>query len=257
MSAVLPEFVSFANELADIAGTIIRPLFRTPVTIDTKADESPVTIADRHAETAMRNAIMKRYPDHGIWGEEFGQHNMDAKYCWVLDPVDGTKSFISGITTFGTLISLTRLGVPVLGVIDQPILKERWVGQESGTTLNGLAVKARDCGSMDKATFSTTSPYLFSGHERVCEALRTKAAYTVFGYDCYAYAQLASGHIDLVVECGLKPHDFCAIRPVIEGAGGIMTDWEGNPLTLASDGKVIAAGSKKVHEMALGITNAS
>lgn len=251
MSAVLPEFVSFANELADIAGTIIRPLFRTPVTIDTKADESPVTIADRHAETAMRNAIMKRYPDHGIWGEEFGQHNMDAKYCWVLDPVDGTKSFISGITTFGTLISLTRLGVPVLGVIDQPILKERWVGQESGTTLNGLAIKTRECDSVSKATFSTTSPYLFRGHEKVCEALRTKAAYTVFGYDCYAYAQLASGHIDLVVECGLKPHDFCAIRPVVEGAGGIMTDWKGAPLTLASDGKVIAAGSKKVHDEAL------
>ncbi len=253
MSAVLPEFISFANELADIAGSIIRPLFRTPVAIDTKADASPVTIADRNAETAMREAIMRRYPDHGIWGEEFGQHNMDAKYCWVLDPVDGTKSFISGITTFGTLISLTRLGVPVLGVIDQPIQKERWVGHEGGTTLNGLAVKVRECESVTKATFSSTSPYLFGGHERVCEALRTRAAYTVFGYDCYAYAQLASGHIDLVVECGLKPHDFCALRAVVEGAGGIMTDWQGNPLTLASDGKVVAAGDKRMHEQALAL----
>lgn len=251
MSAVLPEFISFANELADIAGNIIRPLFRTPVTVDSKADESPVTVADRNAEAAMREMIIKRYPDHGIWGEEFGWLNQEAKYCWVLDPVDGTKSFISGFPTFGTLISLTRMGVPVLGVIDQPILRERWVGHAGGTTLNGIAIKVRDCDSLTKATFSTTSPYLFGGHEHVCEALRTKAAYTVFGYDCYAYALLASGHIDLVVECGLKPHDFCALRPVIEGAGGIMTDWKGSPLTLASDGKVIAAGSKKVHDEAL------
>lgn len=247
MSSVLPEFIAFAHELADSAGGIIRPLFRTPVAVDSKADASPVTIADRNAEHAMREAIMQRYPDHGIWGEEFGWHNKDAKYCWVLDPVDGTKSFIAGIATFGTLISLTRLGVPVLGLIDQPIQQERWVGHSRGSSLNGQPCSTRPCDALANAVFSTTSPYLFGDNGQVCETIRQKARYTVFGHDCYAYAQLASGRIDLVVEVGLKPHDFCALRPVIENAGGIMTDWEGKPLTLASDGKVIAAGDKMVH----------
>lgn len=256
MSDILPEFRSFALQLADIAGSIIRPLFRTHMQVDMKADESPVTIADRDAEKAMRDAISQRYPDHGIWGEEFGWHNKDSKYCWVLDPVDGTKSFIAGFPTFGTLISITRLGVPVLGIIDQPIARERWMGISSGTTLNDLTCKTRPCPELKHAVLSTTSPYLFAESSPAFERLRTQVQHTVYGYDCYAYAQLASGHIDLVVETGLKPHDFCALRPVVEGAGGIMTDWQGNPLTLASDGKVIAAGDSRLHEAALKLLSA-
>lgn len=253
MADVLPEFIAFANELAEIARGVIQPLFRTRVEVTAKQDESPVTVADRNAELAMRQAIMARYPDHGIWGEEFGWHNERAKYCWVLDPVDGTKSFISGFPTFGTLISLTRLGIPVLGIIDQPVAGERWIGMEENATLNGKPCATRDCRELSNATLSTTSPYLFGEQTYVFEKLRTLVRYTVFGYDCYAYAQLASGFIDLVVEVGLKPHDFCALRMVIEGAGGIITDWEGNPLTLASDGKVIAAGDKVTHAQALTI----
>lgn len=251
MSGVLPEFVTFANDLADIAASIIRPLFRKQVPIDIKTDESPVTIADRNTESAMREAIMQRYPDHGIWGEEFGWHNKDAKYCWVLDPIDGTKSFIAGIATFGTLISLCRLGIPVLGVIDQPIQKERWIGDSVQSFFNGTACKVRPCGTIALATFSTTSPYLFGKHKPLFEKIHEQARYTIFGHDCYAYAQLAGGNIDLVIEVGLKPHDFCALRCVIEGAGGIMTDWKGNPLSLASAGDVIAAGDKRVHEEVL------
>lgn len=256
MSGVLPEFVTFAQELADKAAAVIRPLFRTAVSVDSKMDESPVTVADREAERVMREAIAQRYPDHGIGGEEFGWHQRDHKYCWVLDPVDGTKSFISGFPTFGTLISLVRLGVPVLGVIDQPITGERWVGTGGNSSLNGKPCRTRTCASLDAATLSSTSPYLFSAEDAPrFQSVLSAVRHTVFGYDCYAYAQLASGHIDLVVESGLKPHDFCALRPVIEGAGGVMTDWEGKPLTLISDGRVVAAGNKHLHEQALHVLN--
>lgn len=255
MSGVLPEFITFANLLADTAGEVIRPLFRQPVAVDSKADESPVTLADRNAELAMRELIGKHYPDHGIGGEEFGWHNKDAKYCWILDPVDGTKSFISGFPTFGTLISLTRLGVPVLGVIDQPISRERWIGSPTGTKLGSALCRTRTCLELSQATLSTTSPHLFGEYEQAFTALREQVRYTVYGYDCYAYAQLASGHIDAVVEVGLKPHDFCALRCVVEGAGGTITDWQGSPLTLASDGRVVAAATPALRDKILAILN--
>jgi inositol-phosphate phosphatase/L-galactose 1-phosphate phosphatase/histidinol-phosphatase len=251
----LPEFITFAHALADAAGDAIRPFFRTNVGVEIKQDASPVTIADREGEKIMREMIMKRYPDHGIWGEEFGKHQENAKYCWVLDPLDGTKSFISGLPVFGTLISLTRLGVPVLGLIDQPISKERWVGIAGiATSLGKKPAHTRLCPSLSLATLSTTSPHLFSPEDKVkFKRVRKQAKYTVYGYDCYAYAQLASGFIDAVVETGLKPHDFCALRPVVEAAGGIITDWEGKPLTLVSDGRVVAAGDKRVHAEILGL----
>jgi inositol-phosphate phosphatase/L-galactose 1-phosphate phosphatase/histidinol-phosphatase len=259
MSDLLPEFIDFAHSLADAAGSIIRPLFRNAVAVDVKDDSSPVTKADREAERIMRDLIMTRYNDHGIWGEEFGIHNKDAKYCWILDPIDGTKSFISGLPVFGTLISLTRLGVPVLGIIDQPVNNERWIGGASlATTFNGKNVKTRACHHLKLATLSTTSPHLFNAEDKLkFKQVRKHAKYMVYGYDCYAYAQLASGFIDAVVETGLKPHDFCALRPVIENAGGIITDWDGKPLTLVSDGRVIAAGDKKLHAEILALIKES
>jgi inositol-phosphate phosphatase/L-galactose 1-phosphate phosphatase/histidinol-phosphatase len=247
-SSVLPEFIDFAHELADAAGNFIRPLFRTCFDIDSKSDESPVTIADRGAEQLMRDMIMARYPDHGIWGEEFGKHQADAKYCWVLDPVDGTMSFISGFPTFGILISLIRLEIPILGLIDQPINKERWLGVNPTSFLNGTPIKTRPCTSLSKSLISTTSPYLFNDKDKAkFELIRKASKHVVYGYDCYAYAQLASGFIDAVIETGLKPHDYCALRPVIENAGGIITDWQGAPLTLTSSGHVVAAGDKALH----------
>jgi histidinol phosphatase-like enzyme (inositol monophosphatase family) len=237
--------LALAEALADAARAVIRGYFRQKLVVDDKSDRSPVTIADREAEATMRRLIEARFPDHGILGEEHGSVRAEAEYLWVLDPIDGTKSFISGIPLFGTLIALLHRGRPVLGVIDQPILGERWLGATNRpTTLNGAPVHARPCLSLATATlFSTAPDSMFASVEaegfarlrRAVKLLRT-------GADCYAYAQLASGFIDLVVEGQLKSYDYCALVPVIEGAGGVITDWQGHPLGLASDGKVLACG---------------
>jgi inositol-phosphate phosphatase/L-galactose 1-phosphate phosphatase/histidinol-phosphatase len=237
-------FIDFAAALAEASGPVLRRHFRTPVAIDLKADESPVTIADRDAEAAMRALIEERFPDHGIVGEEFGNLRADADYVWVLDPIDGTRAFITGRPMFGTLIALVRNGAPILGVIDQPVTGERWVGAEGRpTTFNGAPAKTRHCPALKDAVLSTTSPALFSGEDsarfaRLSAAVRD----TNYGGDCYAYGLVASGFIDVVAEAGLKPFDFCALAPVLAGAGGAMTDWGGRALTLQSDGRVIAVG---------------
>ena len=238
--------IAFAHRLANESGAIIRRYFRRKIAIDQKADLTPVTIADRAAERAMRRLIKKQFPAHGIFGEEFGRADADAEYVWVLDPIDGTKSFISGVPLFGTLIALAYRGRPILGVINQPILRERWVGALGRkTTLNGKRVKTRACASLDRATLYATSPDLFAEQDAAAfERLRTAVKLARFGADCYAYALLASGFIDLVVEAGLKPYDFCALAPVIEGASGSLTDWQGEPLDLGSDGRVVASGDQ-------------
>ena len=238
--------IAFAHRLADESGAIIRRYFRRKIAIDQKADLTPVTIADRAAERAMRRLINRQFPAHGIFGEEFGRVGADAEYVWVLDPIDGTKSFISGVPLFGTLIALAHRGRPILGVINQPILRERWVGALGRkTTLNGKPVKTRACASLDRATLYATSPDLFVERNAAAfEGLRKMVKLARFGADCYAYALLASGFIDLVVEAGLKPYDFCALAPVIEGAGGTMTDWQGRPLDFGSDGRVVASGDQ-------------
>jgi inositol-phosphate phosphatase/L-galactose 1-phosphate phosphatase/histidinol-phosphatase len=237
--------LALAEALADAARALIAGYFRQQLAVDDKSDRSPVTIADREAEAAMRRLIEARFPDHGILGEEHGGVRAEAEFLWVLDPIDGTKSFISGIPLFGTLIALLHRGRPVLGVIDQPILRERWLGAAGRpTTLNGAPVHARPCPSLAAATlFSTAPDSMFASFEAEGFArLRRAVKLMRSGADCYAYAQLASGFIDLVVEGQLKPYDYCALVPVIEGAGGVITDWQGQPLGLASDGKVIACG---------------
>lgn len=236
---------AFAEELADAAGAIVRRYFRRKITIEDKPDRTPVTIADRAAEAAMRKLIAKRFPGHGVLGEEFGPDRADAEFVWVLDPIDGTKSFISGIPLFGTLIALTHHGRPVLGIIDQPVLGERWIGIKGRrTTLNGKPVESRPCTALDRATLFATSPDMFKGGDAAAfSRLQNKVKLTRFGGDCYAYALLATGFIDLVVEVDLKPYDYCPLVPVIEGAGGVMTDWTGAPLKIGADGRVIAAGN--------------
>jgi inositol-phosphate phosphatase/L-galactose 1-phosphate phosphatase/histidinol-phosphatase len=240
--------LALASQLADASGAIIRRHFRRRLTVDEKPDHTPVTKADRAAEAAMRRLIAARFPAHGILGEEYGGVRTDAEHVWVLDPIDGTKSFISGVPLFGTLIALTHRGRPVLGVIDQPISRERWIGaQGRRTTLNGKPVKTRACRSLDAATLYATAPDMFGKRDAAAFArLRRRVALARFGADCYAYALLASGFIDLVAEADLKPYDFCALAPVIEGAGGTITDWRGKPLHLASDGRVLAAGDKRL-----------
>lgn len=249
------EFLAFAETLAAASGTVIRQYFRQPFEIVSKTDESPVTIADRDAETAMRALIRATYPDHGILGEEFGRERDDAEYQWILDPIDGTGSFISGKPIFGTLIALWHQGQPLLGLIDQPISGERWIGAAGhGTTLNGQPAHTRPCPSLDAALLDATDPSMFVREPRF-EALRRAVARNRWGSDCYAYALLASGHIDLVVEKGLKLWDFATLVPVIEQAGGIITDWQGNPLHSGADGHVLAAGDARVHAAALTVLN--
>ncbi len=249
------EYRDLAAHLADLAGEVLRRYFRAPVAVERKSDRSPVTIADREAETAMREAITAAFPEHGVIGEEHGAERGDATFVWVLDPIDGTKAYITGKPTFGTLIALLENGTPILGVIDQPILRERWCGARgTPTTLNGAAARARACGGLGEAALHTTSPDLFDGAEIAAFArVRERSRMTLYGADCYAYALLASGFVDVVVEAGLKPYDYCALVPVIEGAGGVITDWRGAALTLQSDGRVIAAGDRRVHDEALAL----
>ena len=245
-------FSAFAEELADAARLVTRRYFRTPVTVDSKADESPVTVADRETEARLRDLIVRRFPDHGIVGEEYGSERRDAEFVWVLDPIDGTKAFITGNPLFGTLIALTRAGRALLGVIDMPILGERWLGAEGLPTQHIDAAgrrpaRVRPCPSLDSAVLQCTHPDMFSGRDsdgflRLSQAVKT----TRYGGDCFSYGQLSSGFVDLVVEAGLQPYDFMALLPVIEGAGGRATDWEGQPLALDSDGHIIAAGDPEL-----------
>jgi histidinol-phosphatase len=247
------QHLALAEALADAARAVIRRYFRQKIAVDDKGDLTPVTIADREAEAAMRRLIEAQFPDHGILGEEHGAVRRDAEYVWVLDPIDGTKSFISGIPLFGTLIALTYRGRPILGVIDQAILEERWVGAVGRpTVLNGSTIHARGCAGLDRATlFSTAPEAMFQGGDLVGYRRLADAVKLVrMGADCYAYAQLASGFIDLVVEAGLKPYDYCALVPVIEGAGGVITDWQGGVLDLAAEGRVIACGDPTLAPLA-------
>jgi inositol-phosphate phosphatase / L-galactose 1-phosphate phosphatase / histidinol-phosphatase len=248
-------FLTFAQRLADAAGEVIRPYFRKPLAIRDKADLSPVTVADREAEETMRALIEGHFPEHGILGEEFGGVREDAELVWVLDPIDGTKSFISGVPLFGTLIALTRDGRPILGIIDQPISRERWTGASGRpTTLNGAPIRSRACLRLAAATLFSTTPDMFKGEDaasfaRVSEAVKL----TRFGADCYAYGLLAAGFVDLVLEASLKPYDFCAMVPVVQGAGGVATDWQGDGLDLSSDGHILVAGDRRTHDAALAL----
>jgi histidinol phosphatase-like enzyme (inositol monophosphatase family) len=238
--------IALANRLAEAAGAAIRPYWRGEIGLDSKGDATPVTLADRAAEEAMRRILTAEAPRDGIQGEEFGIEREAASRRWVLDPIDGTTSFIAGRPIFGTLIALLHDGFPVLGVIDQPILGERWVGASGQpTTFNGRVARTRPCRELSEMLLASTSPSLFDDHAAEhFMALAGKTAHRrmVWGGDCYNYALLASGHVDLVCEAGLKLHDFAALVPVVEGAGGTMADWTGEPLHAASEGHVIALG---------------
>ena len=251
-------FLPLAERLADAAGVIARRHFRSRLAIDTKADNSPVTIADREAETAMRTLLAEAVPEHGILGEEHGSERLDADYVWVLDPIDGTQGFATGKPLFGVLVALTHKGRPVLGVIDHPALGERWTGATGRPTLyNGKPAGTRACAALSQAWMYATSPHMFDAETFPrFEALRKNCLRALYGADCYAYCLLASGHVDLVVEAALKPYDFCALVPVIEGAGGIVTDWAGQALTIASPGRVVAAGDANRHIEAIAILSA-
>ncbi len=248
-------FVALALDLAETSRPIVRRYFRSGIEVMDKADLTPVTRADREAEAAMRGLIAKTYPDHGIIGEEHGEERPQAEYVWVLDPIDGTGGFVAGLPLFGTLIALAHHGRPILGVIDQPATDERWLGVAGrATTLNGAPVRSRACPTVGRATLFATSPEQFTGADAQSFArLRQAVRLTRYGTDCYAYGMVASGHGDLVAEAGLKVMDYMAVVPVIEGAGGMVTDWRGKPLSLSSGGHILAAGDAQAHAQALSL----
>lgn len=236
--------IDLAQRLADAAGAAIRPYFRAEYGLETKDDASPVTLADKAAEAAMRRLIVAERPMDGIIGEEEEERAGSNGRTWVLDPIDGTRSFIVGRPIFGTLIALLEDGWPVLGIIDQPIIGERWLGVTGRPTLfNGKPAESRRCRELSQALLATTSPALFTDDQlHAFEHVDSAVLSTVLGGDCYNYGLVASGHLDLVIEAGLKLHDFAALVPVVEGAGGRMCDWQGDPLHAGSNGEVIAAG---------------
>ena len=249
------EFESFAVELAEAAGQIIRPLFGDPtLRVDTKSDATPVTAADRDAETRIREMIRTRYPDHGIRGEEFGIENSDAEFTWIIDPIDGTKSFITGCPLFGTLIAVVHQGQPILGLIHQPIVEQTCLGNGKNTTLNGKPVRVRETDTLAAATllqtdFVNVGKYQDrAGYDRLVSEV---ALARTWG-DCYGYLLVASGFADIMLDPTLKDWDILALIPVIRGAGGIITDWQGNdPVT----GTSIVAASPDRHAEVIRILN--
>jgi myo-inositol-1(or 4)-monophosphatase len=254
------DFSAFVDELAAVSGETILPFFRTALSVTDKGHGQfdPVTAADHAAETAMRNLIRGSFPAHGVVGEEFGNDRPDAEYVWVLDPIDGTKSFISGMPAWGTLIALTRFGEPVFGMMNQPFIGERFSGDGLAARYRGPAgerdLRTRACAALSEAVLFTTSPLLMNEADRSAFGrVEAQVRLSRYGGDCYAYCLLAAGHIDLVIETELKPYDVIPLVPIITGAGGVITTWEnGPPLT---GGRIVAAGDHRVHAAALEVLN--
>lgn len=278
----MPDFLTFAHALADAAGDAIRPYIGQPLTVDIKADNSPVTLADRAAETAIRALIARHYPEHAIYGEEFGSSGNTGRVaegepprsgrrrggdapthlCWVIDPIDGTRAFIAGKKEWGTLIALCEGGIPILGILDQPVTGERWVGVRDGRATYSLSsplegeveLITRGCPSLSAASISTTSKNHFTPVQaRNFAALADRCNTVIADGDCYAYGLLARGERDLVVDAGLKPYDILALVPIIEAAGGTITTWDGAPVTLTHYSHVLAAGDAALHKEALAM----
>ena len=256
MTDPCPEgFIEFASQLADANGAHVLGYFQTPLAVESKDDDSPVTAADLEGEQIMRRMIRERYPDHGIAGEEFPPEREDAEYLWLLDPIDGTAAFVAGAPGFGTLIALLRARRPILGVIDSPVLKQRWLGaQGRPTTLDGKPVRVRACQDLSQAILSCASPHYFHGrHREAYERLAERVWLPSYGQFCYAYGLLASGFVDIVTDGGMKPHDYFPLMPIVEGAGGVITDWKGEALSFEPADRVVAAGNRRLLDEALEV----
>jgi histidinol phosphatase-like enzyme (inositol monophosphatase family) len=255
--------LAFAHILADASGAVIRPYFRRRIDIEDKGSGAfdPVTEADRRAEEIIRERIEKEFPDDAILGEEFGGKEGKSGYRWLLDPIDGTRAFIAGITLWGTLIALEHAGRPVFGVLDQPVLKERFVGAGGKATLTTpettAALRSRECANLADAIVMTTHPFAYFTPEEAARFDRVARASRLsrFHGDCYAYGLLAMGFVDCVAEAGLKEWDTAALIPIVEGAGGIITDWNGLPVR--GGGRVLACGDPRVHAEAVRILSLS
>jgi myo-inositol-1(or 4)-monophosphatase len=254
----MKDLADFACTLADAAAEVILPHFRSQLAIDNKAGPAayfdPVTVADRDAESAMRALIEHHYPTHGILGEEHGTKTGTSDHLWVLDPIDGTRGFMTGLPTWGTLIGLQQGDTPVVGVMNQPFVGERFIGSPDGAELHSrdsvTRLATRRCARLEDAVLASTSPEMFQPDELArFENIRRRVRLTRFGGDCYGFALLAAGFIDLVIEAGLKPYDIVALMPIIERAGGVVTTWEGGPAH--KGGCIVAAGDRALHEAVL------
>lgn len=254
-------YVDFLHELADAAAKVTLNYFKKPIDVMSKGAKlgtsiDPVTIADKTAEKTIRALIRARFPDHNIHGEEQANEEKGSTYTWVIDPIDGTRAFISGIPTWGTLISLHDGNKPILGLLDQPYLKERYIGTLQGTTLNGKKISCRPCDSILKATISTTDPLqLFTDpiEQDTFFRVASRAKFMRNGYDCYAYAMIAAGFIDIVIESGLEAYDIQALIPIVQGAGGIVTNWQGK--SADHGGQVVACGNIELHKQVIELLN--
>ncbi|GAA3463124.1 inositol monophosphatase family protein [Saccharothrix longispora] len=253
--ALTSELTRFAEHLADEARLLLARAAAEPTSVDVKADNSFVTATDRAIEARLRELIGAAYPEHGIVGEEYGSSNADAEVVWVLDPLDGTAPFIAGIPVYGTLIGVSRHGSPWIGVLDYPATDDRWVGV-SGTFAerNGAKVAVRRCADLASALLTCSNPDFFGPADHAAlTRVRERARYTLYGGSSFAFGALASGRTDLAVDSGLKVYDVFAPAAVISGAGGVVTEWSGAELTLASGTRVVAAGDPGLHATALAL----
>jgi histidinol phosphatase-like enzyme (inositol monophosphatase family) len=261
LSPDIQELADFADELADLSGRTILPFFRQAIAVDNKLDDGgydPVTMADRDAETVIRARIKQIYPSHGILGEEHGHDPGSSPWTWVLDPIDGTRAFVCGMAQWGSLIALNDGSRPVIGVLDQPFMKERWISANGQTIFRRAGeapkvLKTRACLTLDHAVLSTTSPtgYFTEAQQKAFWRVSERARLTRFGGDCYAYGLLAMGFIDVIVEAGLKAWDIQALIPIIENAGGVVSNWAGQPAD--QGGEVVACGDRALHAAVLEV----
>jgi histidinol phosphatase-like enzyme (inositol monophosphatase family) len=243
------DLIETAIALADIARSTTLRYFRQRLDVVRKADSSPVTVADRETELKMRELIESRHPDHGIVGEEFGVRKAKSPFTWIIDPIDGTKSFVSGKPIFGSLIALTDGDSPIVGVIETPCQRERWLGVRGRpTTLNGEPCRVSNTRRLADAVMLSTTPDMFGDEEwSTFQDVSRRARSRAFGTDCYGYGLMASGFTDAVMESDLKPYDYLALIPVVEGSGGVITDWQGSPLSSTSTGQVLASATEELH----------
>lgn len=251
----LDEWLRFAHELADAAHAILAPAATLRPEVQVKADRSFVTALDARIEAELRTRIGERYPAHGILGEEAGASALDAEVVWILDPIDGTAPFVAGVPVFGTLIALAWRGVPVLGVMHLPVTQQRYVGVGGRpSTMNGTTLRTRSCASLAQAILTTSNPDFLSADERpALEALRARTAWRIYGGCCLSYGLLAAGRTDVAIDAGFKVYDYAPFRPLIEGAGGVISDWQGRPVTLHSGSQVLAAGDPARHRDVLAL----
>ena len=255
----LPDFVNFANTVADEARRISLRYFRADPELRIKADGSPVSVADRETERVIRDLLSRSYPRHAVFGEEFGWTPSDQPYTWIVDPIDGTKSYLAGAPTYGMLLALLYDGVPVLGIVDIPALNERWcgvVGQP--TTMNGRPAKTRSCVAVEQAVLTIISPDKVDGDDQpAVDELSRMARVRRYSSDGYSHPLVASGYVDMAVAVGQQPFDYLAVVPVVEGAGGCITDWDGKPLGLDSDGRILVTATSELHREALRVIQAA